>query len=947
MLALLVSIFIGPAHALDPSWGYKVLSSPHFEIIYRADQEANHKELAKRYLLAAEQAHELLFPLFKESPSRTTILLKDDTDASNGLANFLPYPHITVYPVLPATLDSVDDYGDWAFEMMVHEYTHILNMYPAHGIYVPLKWIFGTVVRPNAVLPRWWLEGLAVSMESSLSTHGRLKATETQAAARALILDQKFKDEDVASINESGIGSWPFGSRPYLYGAWWWDQAQREKGFAVIDTWNQNYSRRLPFFLNGPVSEQLRKTPDQFLRYTFTKLDEQGQKQIETIKAAGPQDSVAINEDFGEQTVFALSPDGNRLVYWLNQPSRRGSTAATTARLKTRSEPGHPFHEIASEKLFKSVGALRVHWIDNDRFVFDQMDISYPYGTYRDLYVYDVKAREKRRLTMHLRAQEPAPSPKGDKIAFIQNDAGKNRLALLDMATLKIRPLVNSNLYQRLSWPEFISDNEVIFSVRQKSGVEKLHVVNLQNKKVSLWNDTLQSAQNPRMTSEGVFVSDAKTNARNVYQIKNGQIQARSNTLTDIQGADYDPQRKELIVSELTGEGRRLKSMPLKNFSPPVIETPKWEPPPKPTINKIKIEEESFTPFSYLLPRYWIPFIYQVEGGFIFQGLTANQDPLGRNQYTLLASYDTVTNEPSYGVTYVNSSLPTDIGLSYAKSVSYLGASGLTVNSENAGLSFTQFWPFNSRFSQWSLGGVYSDTQRGALEYKRLGPEVSWQYSRLQNPLNENFGYHMELAHQEYLEQNNYLKYGRTYAHVAAQANTLGGQRAFFQARGAVAPQQPFGTIIDLGDRNVGGNYLINLANSSFLLRGYPSGTFIGRKILNGNLEYAIPIGDLDKGFGTFPIFLRGLELALFTDIMAVDGAGYDTSRERYVRTRISENYMGAGGELRLNTTSLYHLPLSLTLGLYYGFNDRFGGGFSPFFGFGFGGLNPLENKTP
>ncbi len=87
--------------------------------------------------------------------------------------------------MLPTSFDSLDEFGDWALEMMIHEYTHILNMYPAHGIYVPFKWVFGTVVRPNAILPRWWLEGLAVNLESRLTSHGRLKSTETAAAARA------------------------------------------------------------------------------------------------------------------------------------------------------------------------------------------------------------------------------------------------------------------------------------------------------------------------------------------------------------------------------------------------------------------------------------------------------------------------------------------------------------------------------------------------------------------------------------------------------------------------------------------------------------------------------------------------------------------------------------------------------------------------------------------
>ncbi len=204
----------------------------------------------------------------------------------------------------------------------------------------------------------------------------------------------KLKDENVATINESGLGSWPYGSRPYLYGAWWWNQAQQEKGESIIEIWNQNYSRRLPFLLNGPVVEQTGKTVDQFLRHTLTKIEGEGQSQIEQIKRSGEHQATNIAEPNGEQSAFALSPDGKRLVYWLARPQR-----GSEARLKQRSSPDQAFSEIASERLFKSVGSVRVRWIDNRRFVFDQIDIYNPHTTFRDLFIYDVDSRQTERLT--------------------------------------------------------------------------------------------------------------------------------------------------------------------------------------------------------------------------------------------------------------------------------------------------------------------------------------------------------------------------------------------------------------------------------------------------------------------------------------------------------------------------------------------------------------------
>lgn len=931
-LAVAVSTTAGASHW---RWRYRVLRSPHFELIYREEQKA----LAKRYILAAEQAHELLMPIFKEGPSKTIILLQDNTDNANGSADFLPYPHITVYPVLPNTLDSIDEYGDWPLEMMVHEYTHILNMYPAHGFYWPLKYIFGTMMRPNAVLPRWYLEGLAVDLETALTDGGRLRSSDTGAAARALVLSNRLRIEDLPRIGENSIPTWPYGGRPYLFGGWWWETVQKEKGYSIIETWNQNYSRRLPFLLNGPMREQTGKSAQQILDTTFDRIESESRRQIEAIKAAGVPDAAIVADETGEQSVFAISPSGNKLVYWVGSPSY-----GSQAKLKVRTTSGQEFKTIPGQLLFKSIGPLRVRWIDEDRIVYDQLVISEPYVTYRDIYTYDLKSNEVKRITKGARAQEAAPSPNGQDVAVIQHDAGRNILSLVKLENGEVRPLLKGGMNQRISGPEFLNAKEILFALRERSGEETLKVYNLETREIKAFNDTLKKAQNPRVTPHGVLAADAATGVRNIYWMADGKTEAVSNTLTAAESADYDSQRKELIYTELTAEGRRLRAIPFAAAKPPPFEPAKWTPPPPVTTAKVPVREESYIPPLYMLPRYWIPFIYQVEGGAIFQGMTSTQDPAGRNQYSLLGSYDTITKKPSYGVSYANNSLPTEIGMSYGKSYSYLGASGLMVESQAATLNFSQYWPFNDRNTRWSLGGIWIDTES---VFRRMGPTLIFQKSTLNSPLNKWYGYFLRLQHTEYLKQGNYLAYGRSFVHMTNQLGLGNGHRLLLQTRAAFAPKLFKDYSNFLGDTTVGGNYVVNLANSEFLLRGYRSGQFSGRKIINANLEYVLPSKRVDRGWGSFPLFMQATELALFADTVAVDGLAWDERRGGYLRRNLSHFYSGAGAEARLNTTAAYHMPLSFTFGLYYGFDQRFGGGFSPFFGIGLGSLEGLQNKTP
>ncbi|MGE4132708.1 MAG: hypothetical protein AB7F86_13780 [Bdellovibrionales bacterium] len=921
--------------AIDPAWRFKSLKTAHFDIIYRDTQGL----LAKRYAIAAEQAHELLFPLFKEGPARTIVVLQDDTDSTNGLADFLPYPHIVVFPVLPNQNDSIDEYGDWPLEMMLHEYAHILNMYPAHGIYWPFKYIFGSVVRPNAILPRWYLEGLAVDLESRYSDHGRIRSTGLQASARAYVVADRFRLEDIARINESDSREYPYGAKPYNFGGWWWSEAIRTKGEDVIYTWNQNFSRRLPFLLNGPVREQTGSSASELLEKAVRQTAALAKEQIEAIKASGESVAGEFLPNQGNAGPFAISPSGLRLVHWVGLVDQ-GSYAF----LRTRESPAQAFANAKSRRLFRSRGAVQVRWLNDNQFVFDQIDARRNYVQYRDLYLYDLEKDKTERLTDGARAQEPAVSPDGRTIAFVQNEGGRNSLGLLHLESKKIETLFRGSFYQRLASPVFLSVNEILFTGRNRKGEERIYHLNMQSKKVGIWNSQLSAAQNLRRSPIGILATDSASGARNVFLVTKGSATPLTNTLTEITAADFDTYSKSLVVNELTGDGRRLRSIEKRDgVKVAKLKGPDLEPAIAAEPGRLPMKTEDFSPLGYMWPRYWIPWIYPVEGGIIFQGLTDTRDPIGRNQYSLGVSYDTLTLEPGYSFDFANHSFRTSIGLGYNHFVSYLGASGRTVTSSDAYLQLSR--PLGNRFTSWSLGGRWGETSSSSATYRRMGPEIAFQYAGLKSPYNETWGWHVGGGHRQYVEQGDYLGYGQSFLHLAT-ALSLGRHQFGLQTRASVAPDMPFGSILDLGERSVGGNYVVNLVNSEFLLRGYPSGAFVGRKMLNANLEYVLPAAAIEKGFGTFPLFLRDLKIAFFGDALAVDGAGFNVDRLVYVRSRLSEFYTGAGMEFRLNTTMAYHLPLALNVGLYYGFNETYGGGFTPFLGVGLGSLSPLS-KTP
>ncbi len=159
--AFLFPLSVSAQLEVPPDIKWKTLTTPHFQVIFNAKQQ----DLGRLYAQKLEKAYTQLRAYFRSLPETTVVIINDKTDVTNGYATRIPYPHIMAYPVLPGPEESLADTGDWAFELLAHEYTHILNFEPANGVMVPLRFIFGNIIAPNILLPSWWKEGLAVEIK--------------------------------------------------------------------------------------------------------------------------------------------------------------------------------------------------------------------------------------------------------------------------------------------------------------------------------------------------------------------------------------------------------------------------------------------------------------------------------------------------------------------------------------------------------------------------------------------------------------------------------------------------------------------------------------------------------------------------------------------------------------------------------------------------------------
>jgi hypothetical protein len=119
-----------------------------------------------------------------------------------------------------------------------------------------------------------------------------------------------------------------------------------------------------------------------------------------------------------------------------------------------------------------------------------------------------------------------------------------------------------------------------------------------------------------------------------------------------------------------------------------------------------------------------------------------------------------------------------------------------------------------------------------------------------------------------------------------------------------------------------------NLPSPFYIMRGYPTGTFLGRSLANYDLEYRFPITEINRGAGTTPLFLRQLHGAVVNDGISVDGYAFNSKTQAFEKVSNKwKTFWDTGVELKADITLGYQLPLTVYGGVYWPWDQHFGNG--------------------
>ena len=887
---------------------------------------------------------------------RYVVLVHQD-DRPNGSTTVVPWNAIEIAAVPPTGADTIGNTDDWLTYVFTHEYAHVLHLDRSRGWARVARAALGrTVIAfPNLSLPLWQIEGFATLVESE-GGQGRLHAGDfrdiVDAGARAGRL------EPIDRVN-GGLVAWPSGQGWYAYGARFQEYLVARYGREKLVELADRTAGRVPFVTSGAFREVYGKS-----------LGELWQE-FERTTAADRGDCPPCVSKGNRGDCPPCSSGGTvpltHVGYSVQTPrmDRDGSiwfSAADAHRFPGlyRLSPGAA-QPIRITSRYGGSGLT----LGRDMVIFDQVEITRGAGLTSDLYAFDRRNGRTRRLTRGARLVDPDVSADGTRLAVVRTGPAFRELLVLDATAL----LGRARRSPRVSFP---SSRVVALRPRcsrrpdgrltvRDSSVEHRELAAAVSEMV-ISDDHLDASRSviairrsqcharmDRRRQRLLFASDREGGTFAMYRTSFDRRRALVAHVLAPTGGALSPaigQDGHVVYVGYTTAGYDLfastinLAQPVPNLSQPLATSHNLAQPVATSRNPTRPHETSaqsaYRPWSSLWPRGWLPFVDRRDDRWRVGGAVTGTDVLGRHAFALSASWAVTSGHPAASL--VPGARP-DWAASYAYTrwqlVPYVAAQDQTSLFQIANPQGTLV-PAAQREQQLDVGAVrsfrrvrWSQSVQAAYHASRVATDTA-QLGQISNRSGlrggwslvtaKRYGYSISpedgiaaaITGETFRPELGSDGRGDTSSADVRAYLPLGVRHGVFAVRvaGAVSRGDP-GTrrLLLLGGDN-GDPSLGRFGNDTIsLLRGFDDEVFAGTHVALINLEARVPLAWPERGWGTWPAFLRGLHATAFADIGNAWTSG----------ATWSDRKTSLGAELATDVVVGFGLPLTWSVGAAWG----------------------------
>ena len=928
ILCFLLLLYSINLYAFEPWKKWYTIKTEHFNINYYEGEE----EVAQKVAYLAEEVYTIVTGWFESKPhERVEVVITDDTDSTNGFTSVLPYNRIHLFVRPPAAFSSLNDHDDWLYALFLHEFIHVVHLDMYYGLNALYNQIFGKTIIPNAVQPDWFIEGIATFGESRFSGGGRLRSSLYRMYLRTAVLEEDFKSIDVIS---NGTYEWPQGTVYYLYGSFFLEYIARVYGEKVLKDISKEYASKLiPYQMNKIARKLTGRTYLELYQDFYNEL----KKEVEEVSRMVEEEPLTLFERITDtsQSHRNLRADNGFLYYYEASLYDYPHIYRYSLSDKVR------------EKVLKSYGGGEFD-IRDGLLVYIETVLYNQFNDYTDLFLYDLKTGDKRRLTNGLRADYPAISPDKKLVAFVKKDLKNSKIGLLRLSDNKIEYIFESPEYAEISNLRYSPTGEVLtFSMWDKNERD-IYLLNIKSKRLERLTADVSIDMQPAFSADGkkIFFSSDRSGIYNIYEfdIETRELKRLTNTHTGFFAPEIDKEgrmfglvfgAKGYDVCEIFDDGRiyQEKSYYRTERFPVVLK------------EKPHYPSSEYSSIPSILPRSWKPITGVSDAGDFYGIEVSGADSIGRNSFDLNISYapdkDKLFYYFSYSLHYFYPYLQFESYKDFYTlgDVQYINGEAVNYEEDNITMRFKVTIPLSSyrvsrsldiNYTYQFLSGdksrdlhpndlvpvfpkegnkasigisYYSSTVRGYG--KSISAEEGLSYGVDYKLYNGIFGsafdlYSLEFDTRFYLK-NPYLRRNVNAFHISygISGGELYKRRLFYL--GSLPARD---IILDfMDDLRVGGTHL----------RGYAPYSISGEKYILLNYEYRFPIIDLDRGFELLPAFFEKLYAAFFLDA----GNAFDVD---YIPEKL---LVGTGMELRADFRFGFYIPATLRLGYAQGLVDK------------------------
>ncbi|MCW8955400.1 MAG: hypothetical protein OQL09_00830, partial [Gammaproteobacteria bacterium] len=918
----LILVFISfNTHAINPRLDWKTIESDHFYVHFAQGYLSQARQVAS----IAEAVHEKLVPLIHWQPQQKTHLaISDETDQPNGYAISFPFNRSVLFLSPPDEANSLEDVENWLETLIEHEYTHILHIDKASGGPNNLRSIFGRNIFlfPNQFQPAWLIEGLATYIE----THHDTGIGRGQSSLFRMMMREEVRHgiKPVDQVNLP-MRRWPMGSSAYLYGVYFFQFLQQQYGQQYIDRLIENYSNNLlPFFINsnadsvfGKDLKQLWQEFDDWLKQEFA---------AELVQTSGTDKQLSQHGYFTRE--LEISDDG-RLYYV------RGGGEDHPA-LMMIDEAGVQQHLINI-----NYGArINLH-PDQNRLLVTQPEFCNEYEVYFDIYEYNIKKNELKRLTECGRYRSAAWLDGGESMLAIKTVKGRSEIHRLDRQGKYLETLYASDAGVILSQPAWSEQIKyMVMSVFRPGKGWNIELFNPENKKWMQLTDDQYVDMYPVFIHQGqqiLFSSDVN-GQYNIHQINvNGTNRQQ---LTEVPAgafySAYNEQTRQLYYQGYHGNGYDVfKSGQLELTKVTIKSRNSIKQSNQDQSDSVSYTVTDYSPWSSLVPKWWLPVFSVTEQETILGATGSGNDALGIHNYSYLAAYDTLNDYVQGEFIYVfSSNLAFGVRREGVKLLDSNDELGIIRNDDDIYLLGQLNFPSMNSIWNIQVGAISSEQSdyyvaSGILPLadrrdRILGASV--YFSNVENyilSVSESDGIRARLtAESSDVWDSDYT--GEVYSlNLSGYIDFTSEHVLALQYVHAVSNEQP--EPFRLGGEDSDFNFLDVLTpittavfgRREYSLRGYAEGhaELQGNNMQLASMEWRFPINRVERGFMAPPIGLMQLSGSVFAE----SGGVWDDGNQP------ETFYNSIGAELHADVNLFYGLTTKLRMGYAKGLDKLIG----------------------